>query len=76
MQSAFFDVIVPLAAVGVVQAFNQFKARDWEGLITVVVAALVGLVAGLANYMGLDLQTALTLSMGAVGIHTVLTKRS
>lgn len=73
MQNAnlFLLTIVPLAAVGVVQVFNQFKARDWEGMVTIGVAALIGLVAGLTHYLGLDLTTSLTIAMGAVGVHTV-----
>lgn len=74
--NAFFDVVVPLAAVGAVQAYKMFKDRNWEGLITIVVAALVGLAAGLTHYLGMDLQTALTLAMSAVGVHTVLANKS
>lgn len=67
----FLTTIVPLAAVGAVQLYNQFKARDWEGVITILVAAAIGLVAGLTHYLGLDVTTAVTIAMGAVGVHTV-----
>lgn len=69
--SVFLATIVPLAAVGAVQLYNQFKARDWEGVVTILVAAVIGLVAGLTHYLGLDITTALTLAMSAVGVHTV-----
>lgn len=73
MQATFFSVIIPLAGVGVVSFYNQLKAKDYEGAVTIIVAAAIGLVAGLTNYLGLDVQSGLTLALAAVGIHTTAT---
>jgi uncharacterized membrane protein HdeD (DUF308 family) len=68
--NAFFAAVIPLATVGVVQLYNQLKVHDWEGVVTILVAGAVGLVAGLTHYLGLSIADALTLAMAAVGIHT------
>lgn len=70
MNSAFFAAVIPLATVGVVQFYNQMKAKDYEGAVTIIVAAVVGLIVGLTHTYGLDVQTGLTLALAAVGIHT------
>lgn len=76
MQTAFFAVVIPLATVGVVQFYNQIKAKDYEGAVTIIVAAGIGLIAGLTHYLGLSLTDALTYAFSAVGLHTVTTTKS
>jgi hypothetical protein len=70
MVSAFFAAIVPLATIAIVQFYNQMKAKDYEGAVTIIVAATVGVIVGLTHTYGLDVQTGLTLALAAVGIHT------
>lgn len=70
MNSAFFAAIIPLATIAVVQFYNQMKAKDYEGAVTILVAAAIGLVVGLTNAYGLGVLNAMTLSLAAVGIHT------
>lgn len=70
LANAFFAAVVPLAIVGTVQLYNQLAAHDWDGVIKILVAAAIGLIAGLTHYLGLSVADALTLAMGAVGIHT------
>jgi len=64
-------VFVTAAVAGVVQCIKLLKDQNWVGAATVVVAAIIGVLAGLAEIEGLDVQSGLIAGLAASGAYTV-----
>jgi uncharacterized membrane protein len=65
-------VLVITAVIAVTSLFKQINTKDWDGVLTILVAVVIGLVAGLNHFEGLTVVQGLLDALAAVGIHTVV----
>jgi uncharacterized membrane protein len=68
------SIFVVLVVVAVTQLIKFVRAKDWDSVITIVSAAIVGAVAGLAEIDGLTVVTGLMAGLTASGLVTVAEK--
>lgn len=68
-QLAAYPIVVG-AIVAVVQFLKTYVSQV-NGGITIIVAAVLGGIAGLFHVNGIDVPTGISLGLAAVGIHTV-----
>ena len=68
--------IVELGAVivAVVQAVKFARKGEWDSLITIVIATVLGLLAGLVGIADLTWLTGIYASLAAVGVVTTVSK--
>lgn len=66
-----FEALVTLGVVGATQLYNQIRNKDYIGALTIVVAAVLGVLCGVFHQFGFDWFTGLTAGLAAVGVHTV-----
>lgn len=65
--------LIPLVIVAIVELLKRLNKRDFEGVVTILVAALIGAGAGFLQLKGLDVTTGLAAGLEAVGLHTLVT---
>ena len=68
------NVFVAAAVAGVVQCLKLLRDKNWIGAVTIVIAAAIGVLAGLAEIEGLDVQSGLIAGLAASGVYTVVSK--
>lgn len=62
---------ISIAVVAVVEFLKRLNAKDWQGAVTILVAAVVGGAAGFFKIQGLDLMNGIIAGLAAVGVHQV-----
>lgn len=70
MQSLF----VVTAVVAVVEFLRRLQVKDYFAAITIVVAALIGALAGAFEIEGLTVATGIITGLGASGLVTVASR--
>jgi hypothetical protein len=68
------SAIVTALVIAVVQVVKYIKAKDWESLLTIASAVVVGVIAGLLGIEGLNTVTGAIAGFTAVGAVTVASK--
>jgi hypothetical protein len=68
------SLFVTALVVAVVQVVKFVRAKDWESIVTVVSAILIGAIAGAFNIEGLTVVNGILAGIGAVGVVTVASK--
>lgn len=66
-----FEVLVTTAIAAVTELYKRLQAKDWQGVATIAVAALVGALASLVPEVGMTAVEGLIAGLGVVGIHTI-----
>jgi ABC-type glucose/galactose transport system permease subunit len=69
-------VLIPVAIVAVTEFLKRLNKKDYEGCITIIVAVVIGGLAGVINLKGLDVTTGLIAGLEAVGVHTLVVSRA
>lgn len=64
-------VFIAIAIVAVTELLKRLQVKDWYGAAVIVVAALIGALAGAFKLEGLTVFNGVVAGLGAVGIHTV-----
>lgn len=65
------SIFVVTAVVGATELIRRLSKQDWYGALTIVVAALIGFVAGVNGVDGLTAFTGLIAGLTASGLVTV-----
>lgn len=60
-----------LGVVAVTEFAKRLKARDFMGAGVIVVAGIVGVLAGFFGIAGLTVMTGFVAGMGAIGLHVI-----
>jgi len=68
------EASVGAAIVAIVQAIKFALPDKVSGIVTIAVAAVLGLIAGLLELAGLDWVTGLAVGLAAVGVITAASK--
>lgn len=64
-------VFIAIAIVAVTEFLKRLQASDWYGAVVIVVAAVIGAIAGAFHVEGLTVFNGVVAGLGAVGIHQV-----
>lgn len=67
------EAIIGAAIAGILQGI-KYALPQVSGLVTVIVAAILGVLVGIAGYGGLNWLTGLAVAMAAVGAMTAASK--
>jgi hypothetical protein len=65
------NLFITAAVVAIVQALKAVQKQDWLTVAKIVVAAVIGVGAGLLEVEGLDVTQGLIAGLSAAGIYTV-----
>lgn len=65
------SIFVSAAVIGVVDFLKQLQARDYHGAMTILLAALVGGIAGFFGVDGLTITNGIVAGLVAVGVYRV-----
>lgn len=68
--------LIPLLVVAIVELLKRLNKKDYEGVLLIIIAALVGSGAGFLQLQGLDVVTGTVAGLEAVGIHTLTSRVS
>lgn len=68
------SVFVVTAVIAVTEFFKRIQARDVYGALTIVLAAVIGGLAGFFGVEGLTVATGLIAGLGGAGIVTTATR--
>lgn len=68
------SVFVTAAVVAVVEFLKRVKDQDWIPAVTIVAAAVIGTLAGVAEIEGLTPMTGFIAGLAASGAYTVAGK--
>lgn len=68
------SVFVVTAVIAVVEFFKRVQVRDTFGALTIVLAAVIGALAGFFGIEGLDVANGLVAGLGAAGVVTTATR--
>lgn len=69
------NVFIVTAVVATVEFLRRVQTADWFGALTIVVAGVIGLVAGLLHAPGVvDAWAGIVTGLGAAGVVTVAQK--
>lgn len=60
--------------VAVVQAVKYAREGNWDSLLTIAIASILGILAGVAKIAGLDPLSGLYAALAAVGAVTTASK--
>jgi len=64
------NITLVAAVIAVTEAIKR-QFPQVSGIITILVAAVIGLIAGFVNFQGLDPISGAVLGLSAVGVHIV-----
>lgn len=64
-------ILVTTAIVGTVESIKQFRDNGFVGIITPVIAAALGFLAGYGHLLGLNPIEGVFFALAAVGTHTL-----
>lgn len=67
---------ISAATVATVELINRARAKDWQGVLTIILAGLIGLGAGYFNLAHLTPLTGLIAGFAASGVHQIATASS
>ena len=67
-------IIVTTMIIGIVELLKRIKLSDWLAVATIVLAALVGGLAGYFGVEGLTVATGIVTGLAASGLVTVATR--
>lgn len=65
------SVFIATAIVALNEFVKRVRAKDYEGIVTIVSAVLIGVLAGVLHIEGLNVLNGVYIALAAVGIHTV-----
>lgn len=65
-------VVTVAAVIAVTEAIKTIVPAKIDGIVTMIIAVVIGAVAGFFNVEGLNVATGIIVGLGAVGTHTAL----
>ena len=68
MTDTIVAALLPTAIIAVTEVVKRVKAKEYESAATIVIAAVVGAVAGFIGISGLSLETGILAGLEAAGI--------
>ena len=68
------SLFVTVAVVGATELFKRLRDRDYLGSLTIIAAALIGVLAGVYNVDGLSVSSGLIVGLTASGVYSVASK--
>lgn len=66
------NVFLATSIAAITELLKRLNDKDYRGAIIIAVAAVLGLVAGLAHLYGLTWDIGLITGLGIAGVHTII----